>query len=170
MRFLSNVAGTVDTAERGNRRSSPDQYGTVGGIEYDEWVYVCPGLEIDLVPADNGCILDRRAGKTRTLMWYVLVELWCQRSNEVPHLAEPAPRDNCCSGAIGYEGIEIQRTVYKSGGLSRFPDANGADRAVTLVSALEAGSRREEIARMLSGASITEEARAQAERLMARAG
>ena len=49
-------------------------------------------------------------------------------------------------------------------------ELNGADRAVTRVSALEAGSRREEIARMLSGASITEEARAQAERLMARAG
>jgi len=36
----------------------------------------------------------------------------------------------------------------------------------TSISALDAARRREEIARMLSGASITEEARAQAERLL----
>jgi DNA repair protein RecN (Recombination protein N) len=35
------------------------------------------------------------------------------------------------------------------------------------VVALAAQSRREEIARMLSGASVTEEARAQADRLLA---
>jgi DNA repair protein RecN (Recombination protein N) len=46
----------------------------------------------------------------------------------------------------------------------------GLERAVTRVNALEADSRREEIARMLSGASITEEARAQAERLIGQAG
>jgi DNA repair protein RecN (Recombination protein N) len=49
-------------------------------------------------------------------------------------------------------------------------DLTGAERAVTRVSALMAESRREEIARMLSGASITEEARAQAERLIGQAG
>ena len=49
-------------------------------------------------------------------------------------------------------------------------DMTGAERAVTRVSALMAESRREEIARMLSGASITEEARAQAERLIGQAG
>jgi DNA repair protein RecN (Recombination protein N) len=46
----------------------------------------------------------------------------------------------------------------------------GAERSVTRVSPLMADSRREEIARMLSGASITEEARAQAERLIGQAG
>jgi DNA repair protein RecN (Recombination protein N) len=47
---------------------------------------------------------------------------------------------------------------------------NAPERAVTLVKALKADSRREEIARMISGARITEEARAQAERLIAEAG
>jgi DNA repair protein RecN (Recombination protein N) len=46
----------------------------------------------------------------------------------------------------------------------------GSQRAVTRVVALRADSRREEIARMLSGARITEEARAQAERLIGQAG
>jgi len=47
----------------------------------------------------------------------------------------------------------------------------GADeRTVTRVSQLEAGSRREEIARMLAGASITEEARAAAGKLLDAAG
>jgi DNA repair protein RecN (Recombination protein N) len=44
-----------------------------------------------------------------------------------------------------------------------------AERAVTRVIGLKAESRREEIARMLSGASITEEARAQAGRLIGQA-
>jgi DNA repair protein RecN (Recombination protein N) len=44
------------------------------------------------------------------------------------------------------------------------------ERSVTRVMALMADSRREEIARMLSGASITEEARAQAERLIGQTG
>jgi DNA repair protein RecN (Recombination protein N) len=44
------------------------------------------------------------------------------------------------------------------------------ERSVTRVMALMADSRREEIARMLSGASITEEARAQAERLITQTG
>jgi DNA repair protein RecN (Recombination protein N) len=43
-------------------------------------------------------------------------------------------------------------------------------RMVTRVQPLSSRSRREEIARMLSGAQITEEARAQAERLLAHAG
>jgi DNA repair protein RecN (Recombination protein N) len=49
-------------------------------------------------------------------------------------------------------------------------DVSDAERAVTRVNALESHSRREEIARMLSGASITEEARAQAERLIGQTG
>jgi DNA repair protein RecN (Recombination protein N) len=40
-------------------------------------------------------------------------------------------------------------------------------RMVTRVIPLASKSRREEIARMLSGASVTDEARAQAERLLA---
>ena len=40
------------------------------------------------------------------------------------------------------------------------------DAVVTRVSVLDAETRREEIARMLSGAEVTEEARAQAERLL----
>lgn len=43
----------------------------------------------------------------------------------------------------------------------------GDERAVTRVSRLEGGAKREEIARMLSGAKITDEARAQADQLMA---
>ena len=43
----------------------------------------------------------------------------------------------------------------------------GAPRVVTSVTALDGEARREEIARMLSGAEVTAEARAQAERLMA---
>jgi DNA repair protein RecN (Recombination protein N) len=49
-------------------------------------------------------------------------------------------------------------------------DVSDAERAVTRVNALKSDSRREEIARMLSGASITEEARAQAERLIGQTG
>ena len=45
-----------------------------------------------------------------------------------------------------------------------------AQRMVTRVQPLTAKSRREEIARMLSGAKVTDEARAQAERLLAGAG
>jgi DNA repair protein RecN (Recombination protein N) len=41
-----------------------------------------------------------------------------------------------------------------------------ADRVATTVVQLDAGTRREEIARMISGAEITEEARAAAGRLM----
>jgi len=41
---------------------------------------------------------------------------------------------------------------------------------VTQVAMLDAPSRQEEIARMLSGAEVTEEARAQAERLLASGG
>jgi DNA repair protein RecN (Recombination protein N) len=42
----------------------------------------------------------------------------------------------------------------------------GRARVVTRVTSLEAAERREEIARMLAGASITEEARAAAGRLI----
>lgn len=44
------------------------------------------------------------------------------------------------------------------------------DQVATKVALLDAASRREEIARMLSGAKVTDEARAQAERLMAGSG
>jgi DNA repair protein RecN (Recombination protein N) len=44
------------------------------------------------------------------------------------------------------------------------------ERTVTRVTPLEVETRREEIARMLAGASITEEARAAAARLLAAAG
>jgi DNA repair protein RecN (Recombination protein N) len=55
--------------------------------------------------------------------------------------------------------------------LSKTADSgNGADRMVTRLDALGEESRREEIARMLSGARVTEEARAQADRLLQRAG
>jgi DNA repair protein RecN (Recombination protein N) len=43
----------------------------------------------------------------------------------------------------------------------------GSKRMVTRVQALSPQSRREELARMLSGAQVTDEARAQAERLLA---
>jgi DNA repair protein RecN (Recombination protein N) len=46
----------------------------------------------------------------------------------------------------------------------------GAERVVTRMSELKPDSRREEIARMLSGARVTEEARAQADRLITRTG
>ena len=44
--------------------------------------------------------------------------------------------------------------------------SHGADGTRTTVRKLNADERREEIARMLSGASVTEEARAQASRLL----
>jgi DNA repair protein RecN (Recombination protein N) len=46
----------------------------------------------------------------------------------------------------------------------------GSDRLATRVGALDPARRREEIARMLAGADITDEARAAAERLMIGAG
>ena len=46
----------------------------------------------------------------------------------------------------------------------------GGHRMVTRVAPLSASSRREEIARMLSGAQVTDEARAQADRLLAATG
>jgi DNA repair protein RecN (Recombination protein N) len=46
--------------------------------------------------------------------------------------------------------------------------ANGGERVMTLVTELPDADRREEIARMLSGAVITEQARAAAESLIAR--
>jgi DNA repair protein RecN (Recombination protein N) len=49
-------------------------------------------------------------------------------------------------------------------------DGDAAGRTVTRVTALEEQGRREEIARMLAGASITEEARAAAGRLLEAAG
>jgi DNA repair protein RecN (Recombination protein N) len=42
----------------------------------------------------------------------------------------------------------------------------GGKKVATRVAQLEAGARQEEIARMLSGATITDEARAAARRLM----
>ncbi len=47
---------------------------------------------------------------------------------------------------------------------------DGEERMVTRVTDLSDASRREEIARMLSAAEVTDEARAQAERLLAKAG
>ena len=55
--------------------------------------------------------------------------------------------------------------------ISKMEQAGGpAARMVTRIAALSSKSRREEIARMLSGAQVTDEARAQAERLLAHAG
>jgi DNA repair protein RecN (Recombination protein N) len=48
----------------------------------------------------------------------------------------------------------------------RIEKSHGSDGTRTTVRKLSAAERREEIARMLSGASVTEEARAQAERLL----
>lgn len=45
-------------------------------------------------------------------------------------------------------------------------EADGADRVATRVARLDPGKRREEIARMLAGARVTDEARAAAERLL----
>lgn len=55
--------------------------------------------------------------------------------------------------------------------ISKMEEVGGrGTRMVTRVAPLSSKSRREEIARMLSGASVTDEARAQAERLLAQAG
>jgi DNA repair protein RecN (Recombination protein N) len=55
--------------------------------------------------------------------------------------------------------------------ISKMEEVGGAGaRMVTRVSLLSSKSRREEIARMLSGAKVTEEARAQADRLLTQAG
>jgi DNA repair protein RecN (Recombination protein N) len=49
---------------------------------------------------------------------------------------------------------------------SRIEKASGSDGTRTTVRTLDDAERREEIARMLSGASITDEARAQAAKLL----
>jgi DNA repair protein RecN (Recombination protein N) len=55
--------------------------------------------------------------------------------------------------------------------ISKMEEVGGTGtRMVTRVALLSSKSRREEIARMLSGAKVTEEARAQADRLLAQAG
>ncbi len=55
--------------------------------------------------------------------------------------------------------------------ISKMEEVRGPGaRAVTRIASLSRRSRREEIARMLSGAQVTDEARAQAERLLAVAG
>jgi DNA repair protein RecN (Recombination protein N) len=55
--------------------------------------------------------------------------------------------------------------------ISKMEEVGGAGaRMVTRVSLLSSKSRREEIARMLSGAKVTEEARAQADRLLTQTG
>ena len=52
--------------------------------------------------------------------------------------------------------------------ISKISEVGGGDeRSVTRVARLSGSAKREEIARMLSGAEITKEARAQAEKLMA---
>lgn len=60
-----------------------------------------------------------------------------------------------------------QVAARASGHFRILKEAVGGERVATKVEPLHAGERREEIARMLSGALITNEARAQAERLMA---
>jgi DNA repair protein RecN (Recombination protein N) len=55
--------------------------------------------------------------------------------------------------------------------ISKMETASGkGERMVTRVAPLSNKSRREEIARMLSGAKVTDEARAQADRLLAQTG
>ncbi len=54
--------------------------------------------------------------------------------------------------------------------ISKSADNGGGDRVTTAVEPLDAPRRREEIARMLAGAMITDEARAAASRLLAGAG
>lgn len=54
--------------------------------------------------------------------------------------------------------------------ISKMEEVGGEARMVTRVQALSTASRREEIARMLSGAQVTDEARAQADRLLAATG
>lgn len=63
-------------------------------------------------------------------------------------------------------GHHLRITKASRGGKT----ATKSDIIVTQVDALDADSRQEEIARMLSGAEITDEARAQAQRLLAAAG
>src|SRR5690606_21369081 len=63
--------------------------------------------------------------------------------------------------ALGAHHWRVQKTAEAEG-------AEAGQRPVlTRVEALEAAGRREEIARMLSGATVTDEARAAADRLMA---
>ena len=50
--------------------------------------------------------------------------------------------------------------------ISKGPSADGSEKINTRVATMEPGDRTEEIARMLAGASITDEARAQAGRLL----
>ena len=60
--------------------------------------------------------------------------------------------------ARGVRHLHVMKTIEKSG---------GEDNTVTAVTELSANERREEIARMLAGTTVTEEARAAADKLMA---
>ena len=60
--------------------------------------------------------------------------------------------------ARGVTHLRVQKTVKT---------VNGAENTTTAIAALDDGERREEIARMLAGATVTAEARAAADRLMA---
>jgi len=51
--------------------------------------------------------------------------------------------------------------------ISKGPAAEGSEKIATRVATMAPGDRTEEIARMLAGASVTEEARAAAARLLA---
>ena len=64
------------------------------------------------------------------------------------------------------QGINAPHFSTKTAGTQSTGPTGKADRVVTRVAALEASPRREEIARMLAGATITEEARAAAARLL----
>ena len=60
--------------------------------------------------------------------------------------------------ARGITHFKVQKTVSR---------LNGADSTLTAITVLTADERREEIARMLAGATVTAEARAAAESLIA---
>lgn len=60
--------------------------------------------------------------------------------------------------ARGVRHLHVKKSIEKSG---------GADSTVTAVTELSADERREEIARMLAGTTVTDEARAAADKLMA---
>ena len=59
--------------------------------------------------------------------------------------------------ARGITHLRVQKTVTRQ---------NGADSTTTAIAALSPDERREEIARMLAGATVTAEARAAADRLL----
>ena len=98
---------------------------------------------------------------------------WPRTGRFVPRTGYARSVAHARSRSLGYAPRrEDQRKLRRAGQhllISKMEDV-ASKRMVTRVQPLSAQSRREELARMLSGATVTEAARAQADQLLAGKG